>query len=42
MRQRDLEIWVTKEREKNNLLLPKQKAVEKEWEKTEQYMRNAY
>ncbi len=42
IKQINLEAWVTKEREKVHQMMPKQKAVEKEWEKTEQYMRNAY
>ena len=41
-KQRDLEIWVTKEREKVHSQVSKQNAVDKEWERTEQYLKNAY
>ncbi len=42
LKSKEIEVWVTNERDKVNQLIPKQKAVDKEWEKTEQYMRNAY
>ena len=41
LKSKEIEVWATKEKEEAKKMISKQKAIEKEWERTEQYIKNA-